>query len=138
MLEIGTQEVKIIHEVGSRKTSRVKVWLRFPGEGKIIVNEKPMEEYFGGRILFHTIVKKPLELTGMKDQVDVIANAIGGGVSAQAQALAHGISKALTILNSEFRSILKKEGLLKRDPREKERKKYGLKRARRAPQYSKR
>ncbi|HPU43224.1 MAG TPA: 30S ribosomal protein S9, partial [Dictyoglomaceae bacterium] len=77
-------------------------------------------------------------LTGMKDQVDVVAEAIGSGVSAQAQALAHGISKALTILNSEWRTMLKKEGLLKRDPRQKERKKYGLKGARRAPQYSKR
>ncbi|MGB9857095.1 MAG: 30S ribosomal protein S9 [Dictyoglomaceae bacterium] len=138
MLELNIQESKVIHEVGSRKTARVKVWLRFPGEGKIIVNDKPMEEYFGGRIFFHVIAKKPLELTGMKDQVDIIADAIGGGVSAQAQALAHGIAKALTALNPDFRSILKKEGLLKRDPREKERKKYGLKRARRAPQYSKR
>lgn len=138
MLELNIQESKIIHEVGSRKTSRVKVWLRFPGEGKIIVNDKPMEEYFGGRVFFHTIAKKPLELTGMKDQVDIIADALGGGISAQAQALAHGIAKALTSLNSDFRGILKKEGLLKRDPREKERKKYGLKRARRAPQYSKR
>ncbi|PMQ00999.1 MAG: 30S ribosomal protein S9 [Dictyoglomus sp. NZ13-RE01] len=138
MLELGAQETKIIHEVGSRKTARVKVWLRYPGEGKIIVNDKPMEEYFGGRTFFHVIARKPLELTGMKDQVDIIADAIGGGVSAQAQALAHGISKALTVLNPDLRSILKKEGLLKRDPREKERKKYGLKRARRAPQYSKR
>jgi len=137
-LELESQEVKVIHAVGGRKTARVKVWLRFPGEGKIIVNGKPMEEYFGGRVFFHAIAKKPLELTGMKDQVDVVAEAIGSGVSAQAQALAHGISKALTILNSEWRTMLKKEGLLKRDPRQKERKKYGLKGARRAPQYSKR
>ncbi|MEN2984330.1 MAG: 30S ribosomal protein S9 [Dictyoglomaceae bacterium] len=138
MLELNLQEKKIIHEVGSRKTSRVKVWLHYPGEGKIIVNNKTLEEYFGGRIFFHVLAKKPLELTGMKDQVDIIADAKGGGPSAQAQALAHGVAKALTNLNQEFRSILKKEGLLKRDPREKERKKYGLKRARRAPQYSKR
>ncbi|MCS7201558.1 MAG: 30S ribosomal protein S9 [Dictyoglomus sp.] len=138
MLELNLREKKIFHEVGSRKTSRVKVWLHYPGEGKIIVNNKTLEEYFGGRIFFHVLAKKPLELTGMKDQVDIIADANGGGPSAQAQALAHGIAKALTNLNPEFRSILKKEGLLKRDPREKERKKYGLKRARRAPQYSKR
>ncbi|ACK42295.1 MULTISPECIES: 30S ribosomal protein S9 [Dictyoglomus] len=138
MLEFTSQDVKVIHEVGGRKTSRVKVWLRFPGEGKIIVNDKPLEEYFGGRIFFHKIAKKPLELTGMLNQVDVIAQAIGGGVSAQAQALAHGISKALVALKEDWKTLLKKEGLLKRDPREKERKKYGLKRARRAPQYSKR
>uniref|UniRef100_A0A7C3MPV2 Small ribosomal subunit protein uS9 n=1 Tax=Dictyoglomus thermophilum TaxID=14 RepID=A0A7C3MPV2_DICTH len=138
MLEFANQEVKVIHEVGGRKTARAKVWLRFPGEGKIIVNDKPMEEYFGGRIFFHKVVQKPLELTGMKDQVDVLAQTIGGGVSAQAQALAHGISKALVALKADWRTLLKKEGLLKRDPREKERKKYGLKRARRAPQYSKR
>ncbi len=138
MLELSIKEGKVIHEVGSRKTSRVKVWLHYPGEGKIIVNDKNIEEYFGGRLFFNVLAKKPLELTGTKDQVDIIADAMGGGPSAQAQALAHGIAKALTSLNPEFRGILKKEGLLKRDPREKERKKYGLKRARRAPQYSKR
>ncbi|MCX7846179.1 MAG: 30S ribosomal protein S9 [Dictyoglomaceae bacterium] len=138
MLEGNLQEKKIIHDVGSRKTARVKVWLHYPGEGKIIINNKSLEEYFGGRVLFHVLAKKPLEITGIKEQIDIIADAMGGGPSAQAQALAHGIAKALTSLNPEFRSVLKREGLLKRDPREKERKKYGLKRARRAPQYSKR
>ncbi|MDI3481419.1 MAG: small subunit ribosomal protein [Tepidanaerobacteraceae bacterium] len=121
---------------GRRKTSVAKVWM-MPGSGRIIINKKPMDEYFGLETL-KVDIKKPLAVTNTEGKFDVIASVRGGGFTGQAGAVRHGIARALLKIDSEFRPVLKKEGLLTRDPRMKERKKYGLKKARRAPQFSKR
>ena len=121
---------------GKRKESVARVRL-VPGSGKITVNDKDFNEYFG-REAVKTSIVQPLKLTGTDSVYDVIADIDGGGTSGQAGALRHGISKALLEINSEFRAILKKEGFLTRDSRIKERKKYGLKKARKRPQFSKR
>jgi small subunit ribosomal protein S9 len=121
---------------GKRKSSIARVFLT-PGAGKIVVNEKPVEEYFGRETL-RMILRQPLELTGTIGKYDISVNVIGGGGSGQAGAIRHGISKALLDINPEFRSRLKKEGFLTRDSREKERKKYGQKGARKRFQFSKR
>ena len=121
---------------GRRKTSVARVRL-VPGEGKVIINGRDMEEYFGLKTL-ELIVRQPLVLTEMTDKYDVVARVAGGGASGQAGAIRHGISRALLELDAELRPALKKAGFLTRDPREKERRKYGLKKARRAPQFSKR
>lgn len=121
---------------GRRKTSVARVRL-LPGDGKIVVNSKGLDEYFGLETL-KVEVRRPLEVTDTLGRFDVIAKVEGGGISGQAGALRHGISRALLEVDPEFRHLLKKEGLLTRDPRMKERKKYGLKKARRAPQFSKR
>lgn len=129
------EEVKY-YATGKRKESIAKVWIK-PGEGKITVNKKDFKEYFPRDTLVSMIIE-PLSITGTLDAYDVIASIEGGGVSGQAGALRHGISKALLEVNPEYRVILKKEGFLTRDSRIKERKKYGLKKARKRPQYSKR
>ena len=121
---------------GRRKSSVARVRL-VPGTGKIIINKRELNEYFGRQTL-ELIVKQPLNLTGTVEQYDVIADVAGGGPSGQAGAIRHGISRALIKSNPELREPLKKAGFLTRDPRMKERKKYGLKAARRAPQFSKR
>lgn len=121
---------------GRRKTSIAKVWVA-PGSGRIIINRKPMDEYFGLETL-KVDVKRPLEVTNTSGKFDVIASVKGGGFTGQAGAVRHGIARALLKIDNEFRPMLKKEGFLTRDPRMKERKKYGLKKARRAPQFSKR
>ncbi|MBM7583056.1 small subunit ribosomal protein S9 [Caldicoprobacter guelmensis] len=121
---------------GRRKTSVARVRL-IPGEGKIIINDRDIDEYFGMEPL-RIMVKQPLELTGTLGKFDVIAKVEGGGFSGQAGAIRHGISRALLKVDEGFRPILKQAGFLTRDPRMKERKKYGLKGARRAPQFSKR
>jgi len=121
---------------GRRKTSVARVRL-LPGEGRIIVNERPVEEYFPVETLRREICQ-PLEVTGTQGRFDVIARVEGGGISGQAGALRLGIARALLQLDEGLRPVLRKSGLLTRDPRMKERKKYGLKKARRAPQYSKR
>lgn len=121
---------------GRRKTSVAKVRL-LPGKGAITVNDKKLEEYFGREAL-RVIVRQPLELTESGSKFDVIAKVIGGGTSGQAGAIRHGIARALIKANEDWRPILKKAGFLTRDPRVKERRKYGLKKARKAPQYSKR
>ena len=121
---------------GKRKESVARVRL-VPGSGKITVNDKDFNEYFG-REAVKTIIVQPLKLTGTDSVYDVIADVDGGGTTGQAGALRHGISKALLEINSEYRAILKKEGFLTRDQRIKERKKYGLKKARKRPQFSKR
>ena len=121
---------------GRRKSSVARVRL-FPGTGSIIINGKDIDEYFGLETL-KLIVRQPLVTTGTVGKVDIEATVSGGGVSGQAGALRHGISRALLLVNPEYRAILKKAGFLTRDPRMKERKKYGLKAARRAPQFSKR
>ncbi|MBF8376853.1 30S ribosomal protein S9 [Alicyclobacillus mali] len=122
--------------VGRRKTSVARVRL-LPGDGKIVVNKRPMDEYFGLESL-KLIVKQPLLLTDTVGQYDVHVNVRGGGISGQAGAIRHGIARALLKVDPNLRSPLKRAGLLTRDARMKERKKYGLKAARRAPQFSKR
>jgi small subunit ribosomal protein S9 len=121
---------------GRRKKSIARVRL-VPGEGKIIVNDRTLDDYFGLETL-KVIVRQPLELTKTLSKFDVICKVIGGGLSGQAGAIRHGIARALVRADEELRPALKKAGFLTRDPRMKERKKYGLKKARRAPQFSKR
>jgi small subunit ribosomal protein S9 len=121
---------------GKRKTAVARVRL-LPGAGKVTVNRRTLEEYFG-RPTLRMIVNQPLELTSTKGSYDVAVNVVGGGVSAQASAIRHGITRALMGLNPDFRPALKKAGFVTRDPREVERKKYGRHKARKRPQYSKR
>ncbi|MFT8314764.1 MAG: 30S ribosomal protein S9 [Clostridium sp.] len=121
---------------GRRKKSIARVRL-VPGEGKVIVNKREIEKYFGLETL-RVIVNQPLVLTGTKDKFDVLVNVNGGGFTGQAGAIRHGISRALLKADESLRGELKKAGFLTRDPRMKERKKYGLKKARRSPQFSKR
>lgn len=124
------------HGVGRRKKSVARVFLR-PGTGNIEVNGKTLEEYLPMEVL-RMVVKSPLELTNNLDQFDVVINVHGGGYTGQAGAMRHGITRALMECNAEYRPVLKAAGFVTRDPRAKERKKYGLKAARRAPQFSKR
>ncbi|EPR10137.1 30S ribosomal protein S9 [Ruminiclostridium papyrosolvens] len=121
---------------GRRKKSVARVRL-VPGEGKITINDRSLDDYFGLETL-KVIVKQPLTLTDTVSKFDVICKVIGGGFTGQAGAIRHGISRALLKADEELRPALKKAGFLTRDPRMKERKKYGLKKARRAPQFSKR
>jgi len=121
---------------GRRKKSIARVRL-VPGEGKVTINSRDIEAYFGLDTL-KLIVNQPLVLTGTKDRFDVIVNVHGGGFTGQAGAIRHGISRALLKADGNLRPELKKAGFLTRDPRMKERKKYGLKKARRASQFSKR
>ena len=122
---------------GRRKTSVARVRL-VPGEVGILINGKDMREYFGGRELLSKIVEQPLELTETLNKYGVKVNVNGGGTTGQAGAIRHGISRALLKADESLRPELKKAGFLTRDPRMKERKKYGLKKARRASQFSKR
>lgn len=121
---------------GRRKTSVARVRL-IPGSGKIVINKRDIDEYFDYDTLKVT-VKEPLVVTDTLGKYDVIVNVHGGGFSGQAGAIRHGIARALVEVNEEFKPILRKAGFLTRDARMKERKKYGLKKARRAPQFSKR
>ena len=121
---------------GRRKSSVARVYL-VPGTGNITINKRSLDEYFGLETL-KVVVKQPLALTETADKFDVIVNVHGGGYTGQAGAIRHGISRALLEADAEYRPALKKAGYLTRDPRMKERKKYGLKAARRAPQFSKR
>lgn len=121
---------------GRRKKAIARVRL-VPGEGAITINERSLDEYFGLDTL-KLIVRQPLELTDTAAKYDVLVNVYGGGFTGQAGAIRHGISRALVVSEPNLRPPLKKEGYLTRDPRMKERKKYGLKKARRAPQFSKR
>ena len=121
---------------GRRKSSVARVYL-VPGTGKVTINKRDMDEYFGLDTL-KLIVRQPLALTETADKYDVITTVRGGGFTGQAGAIRHGISRALLEVDGDLRPALKKAGFLTRDPRMKERKKYGLKAARRAPQFSKR
>ena len=121
---------------GRRKKSIARVRL-YPGTGVITINGKNIDEYFGLETL-KLIVNQPLEATETMGKYDVVANVVGGGISGQAGAIRHGISRALLVADEANRGVLKAAGFLTRDPRMKERKKYGLKGARRAPQFSKR
>lgn len=121
---------------GRRKTSVARVILT-PGTGNFVINGKPAKEYFPEEVL-QMIIHQPLELTGTTAKFDVKANVNGGGFTGQAGAIRHGVSRALLEAGDDYRPVLKAAGLLTRDARIKERKKYGLKKARRAPQFSKR
>jgi len=126
----------IYQGTGRRKKSVARVMI-VPGEGKVIINGRPIDEYF--QTTSHKImVRQPLELTKMAGRFDIFANVKGGGISGQAGAIRLGLARALLNADPNLRPILKKAGFLTRDPRMKERKKYGLKKARKAPQYSKR
>ena len=125
-----------LYGTGRRKKSIARVYL-VPGKGDITINKRSLDEYFGLETL-KVIVKQPLVATNTTDKYDVIVNVHGGGYTGQAGAIRHGISRALLHVDAEFRPVLKKAGFLTRDPRMKERKKYGLKAASRAPQFSKR
>jgi small subunit ribosomal protein S9 len=122
---------------GRRKSAVARVRL-YPGSGQITVNGKPAPEYFGGRDVHRMVISQPLRLVGMVDRFDITIRVAGGGISGQAGAIRHGIARALTRFDEELRPALKRAKLLTRDARVKERKKVGLKRARKAPQYTKR
>jgi len=130
-------EKRYYQGTGRRKTAVARVRL-FPGGGEFVVNGKNAEEYFGVRDLFRRELVRPLELTGNAGSYNVLVKVRGGGVAGQVVAVRHGIARALLDANAELRPTLKKAGLLTRDPRMKERKKPGLKRARKRPQYTKR
>ena len=121
---------------GRRKSSVARVYL-VPGKGNITINKRGIDEYFGLETL-KVIVRQPLVATDKAEKFDVLVNVRGGGTTGQAGAIRHGVARALLQVDAEYRPVLKKAGFLTRDPRMKERKKYGLKAARRAPQFSKR
>lgn len=121
---------------GRRKKSIARVYLT-PGKGDVVINKRNMDDYFGMETL-KVIVRQPFAATGTNEKFDVLVNVRGGGYTGQAGAIRHGIARALLQVDADYRPVLKKEGFLTRDPRMKERKKYGLKAARRAPQFSKR
>ncbi len=121
---------------GRRKSSVARVRL-YPGTGKITVNNRDIDDYFGLETL-KLIINQPLGVTNTFGKFDIVANVTGGGISGQAGAIRHGVSRALLLADESYRPLLKKAGFLTRDPRMKERKKYGLKAARRASQFSKR
>jgi len=124
------------YSTGKRKDSIARVWIK-AGNGSVIVNGKDVTKYFG-RLTLRMLVKKPFDFTRTKDMFDVVCTVIGGGLSGQAGAIKHGISKALALFDPSLRPMLRKEGYLTRDSRIVERKKYGLKKARRRFQFSKR
>lgn len=124
------------YATGRRKSSAARVFLR-PGSGKITVNKRPLDVYFG-RETARMIVRQPLELVQAKDKFDVAVSVVGGGINGQAGAIRHAITRALIVHDESLRSPLRKAGFVTRDAREVERKKIGLHKARRAPQYSKR
>ncbi len=124
------------HGTGRRKKSIARVYLT-PGKGNIVINKRSIDEYFGLETL-KVIVRQPLAATDTADKFDILVNVKGGGYTGQAGAIRHGIARALLTVDADYRPVLKKAGYLTRDPRMKERKKYGRKAARRAPQISKR
>ena len=124
------------YATGHRKNATAKVWLT-PGTGNIVINDRPASEYLGRKTL-EMLIRQPMEIVDMAAKFDVAAKVLGGGISGQAGAVRHGISKALIEADPELRPTLRRQGYLTRDPRAKERKKYGRKRARRGFQFSKR
>lgn len=126
----------MFYGTGRRKNSVARVFL-VPGEGNVIINNKPIGDYFGRRTL-EMVVRQPIELTGAASRFDIQAKVLGGGISGQAGAIKLGIARALIQADPNLRPLLKRAGFLTRDPRMKERRKYGLRKARRAPQFSKR
>ena len=136
MATIKTGDKPYFYGTGRRKKSVARVRI-IPGTGNITINKRDIGDYFGLETL-SLIVNQPFGITGTTGKFDVICRVNGGGISGQAGAIRHGIARALLLVDPEYRPLLKKAGLLTRDPRMKERKKYGLKAARRAPQFSKR
>ena len=136
MAQDSTQQ-EYYYGTGKRKTSIAKVRLYLDDGGPIIVNGKPMDEYFNWAP-WQTTITQPFAITDTKNRFRVVARIIGGGVSSQSEALRHGIARALVVYDAELKVGLRRAGLITRDARIKESKKYGLKRARRAPQYTKR
>ena len=132
-----TSKKPYMYGTGRRKSSVARVHLFEGGNGSITINGRDIDDYFGLETL-KMVVRQPLEATGTTGKVDIVATVTGGGVSGQAGALRHGIARALLSVDPAYRTVLKQAGLLTRDPRMKERKKYGLKAARRTPQFSKR
>ena len=128
--------VSRFYATGKRKNSIARVWM-MPGSGKKTINDRTADQYFG-RAVLKMVIRQPFEVPGSGDKFDVVVSVLGGGSSGQAGAIRHGISKALLAVDTEARVKLRKEGLLTRDPREKERKKYGQKGARARFQFSKR
>ncbi|BAU24105.1 30S ribosomal protein S9 [Caldimicrobium thiodismutans] len=126
-----------LYATGKRKTSVARVWL-LPGEGEILVNEKPFSEYFKDHLVAEDVIFGPFRVANLLGKFNVKCTVEGGGKSAQAEAIRHGIARALVEYNPELKPLLRKAGFITRDPREKERKKYGLRGARRGQQYSKR
>lgn len=138
MEELLTMELtgRYYEGIGRRKAASARVRL-YPGEGAVIINDKPLEEYFG-RERDRMMVVAPLSSVGLQNVYTLSVKVQGGGVTGQADAIAHGLARALLHINPDLRPTLRKAGFLTRDPRAKERKKPGLKRARKAPQYTKR
>ena len=128
---------KYFYGTGRRKSSIARVRVYENGTGAITINGRDIDDYFGLETL-KLVVRQPLNTTELLGKVDVVVTVVGGGVSGQAGAIRHGIARALVVMNPEYRPALKAAGFMTRDPRMKERKKYGLKAARRAPQFSKR
>ena len=135
-MNMYTSAKPYFYGTGRRKKSVARVRL-YPGSGEITINGRSIDDYFGLETL-KLIVNQPFGVTGTTGKFDIVANVTGGGISGQAGAIRHGIARALVAADAENRPSLKKAGFLTRDPRMKERKKYGLKGARRAPQFSKR
>jgi len=131
------EEKRYYQGTGRRKTAVARVRL-FPGSGDIVVNGRSVAEFFGGRQLLHSIIRSPLELTGMADAFNVLIKVRGGGDSGQAQAVRHGISRALVDADETLRPALRQAGFMTRDPRAKERKTPGFRRARKQKQFTKR
>lgn len=127
---------KATYATGKRKEAVARVWI-MPGSGKITINKKPIEQYFGRPVL-RMVARQPFQVTQTMDRFDVVVTTVGGGNSGQAGAIKHGISKALTLYDINFRPVLKKAGFITRDSRVVERKKYGKHKARKSTQYSKR
>ena len=132
-----TGAVEYFYGTGRRKTAVARVRL-YPGTGEILVNGRSARDFFGGRDVHQVTIGQPLRLTNTAERFNISVKVVGGGVSGQAGAIRHGIARALTRCDAELRPTLKRAKLLTRDPRMKERKKVGLKRARKAPQYTKR
>jgi small subunit ribosomal protein S9 len=128
---------RYFYGTGRRKSAVARVRL-YPGAGEITVNGRPARDYFGGRDLYQLLIRQPLQLTNTLGRFNVMVRVVGGGTTGQASAIRHGVARALTRADDEFRPALKRAGFLTRDARVKERKKVGLKRARKAPQYTKR
>ncbi len=125
------------YATGKRKTAIARVWI-YPGKGQVSVNGIPYNEYFRDHIVAEDVIYAPFRVTGLLGKFDVMCTVEGGGKSAQAEAIRHGIARALVQFKEELKPLLRKAGYVTRDPREKERKKYGLRGARRGQQYSKR
>ena len=127
---------KTVHTVGKRKTSIARIYMK-PGKGVIVINKRDIDDYYL-RATSKMIIRQPLELTGNVGKYDILVNVVGGGLTGQAGAIRHAISRALSELDPEYRRVLKAEGLITRDSRKKERKLYGQKSARARYQFSKR